>query len=311
MSSQSTSHGNALTDRQIADGLVKPPARAANTRPGWLSPDLRADKPPLIYWGDFFNNTIDVFSAEGVNPPLMGQITNGVSEPQRLFVDAKLDLYATNVGNNTITAYRHDTKPFLTISNGVEGPTGLTVDAAGTVYAANTENETITEYPAGQTAPSLTITMPPLLTPEYLAVDRSGNLYVSVLGGSTLSGVLEFSPGSTSGKNLGLVIGLAGALEVDRSGNIIIVDSASNQIDVFSPGQTTPSKQIAVTAGGPFALSLNGDETLLYATVETSSGGFIVQDVDYPNGTAMENKITNVVTDGDEWPIAVSPDAVL
>lgn len=134
---------------------------------------------------------------------------------------------------------------------------------------------------------------------------------MSYLGGPQLSGVLEFPPGSTTGKDLGLVIGSADALEVDKTGNIIIIDFDSNQIDVFPPGQTTPSNQIPVTAGTPFALSLNGTETVLYATVETSSGGFIVQDVAYPSGTTMENKITNFTTDGDEWPIAVSPDAVL
>lgn len=52
-------------------------------------------------------------------------------------------------------------------------------------------------------------------------------------------------------------------------------------IDIFPPGQTTPSKQIPVTAGTPFALSPNGAETTLYASVETTSG-FIVQDVAYP-----------------------------
>jgi hypothetical protein len=149
--------------------------------------------------------------------------------------------------------------------------------------------------------------MPQYLTPEYLAVDSSDNLYVSYLGGPKLSGVLEFPRGATTGTDLGLVIGSADALEVDRSGNIIIIDFNSNMIDIFPPGQTTPSKQIAVTAGTPFALSLNGAETTLYASVE-ASGGFIVQDVAYPDGTTMENTITAL--DGN-WPIAVSPDAVL
>jgi hypothetical protein len=113
---------------------------------------------------------------------------------------------------------------------------------------------------------------------------------------------------STTGKNLGLSIGSPGALEVAKSGNIIVIDAAANTIDVFPAGQTTPSKQIAVTAGSPFALSLNKAETAVYASVEVS-GGFIVQDVAYPNGTTMANKITTI-TDGD-WPIAVSPDAAL
>jgi hypothetical protein len=324
VSSQTTTQGNVSAERQIAAGLVKPPAGAANTQTGWISSDVRDDIRPLIYWGDLFNSTIDVFSAEGTNPTLKGQITNGVSEPQRLFVDAESNLYVTNVGNNTVTAYRRAaTKPFLTISNGVLGPTGLTVDAQGTVYCANTQNQTVTEYPAGQTSPSVTISMPQAsvngvtvtLTPQYLAIDRSDNLYVSYTGGPQLSGVLEYSRGSTTGKDLGIAGGSTNgalALEVDKAGNIIVVDPTTNRLDVFPPGQTTPARQIAVTAGTPFALSLNRDETELYATVyEISTNVFIVQDVDYPDGTTMTNKITNVTTDGDEWPISVSPDAVL
>jgi hypothetical protein len=301
LSTQTTAGGRALADRRAAEGLIRPSAHAANTHSGWISPDLRRHKPALIYWGNYSNNTIDIFSAKGTNPPTKGQITSGLSNPERLFVDAALNVYATNLGNNTITAYkRGGTTPFLTISKGVSSPTGLTVDAVGTVYCANVGSNTVTEYPKGQTSPSLTIS---ISSPEYLAIDSSDNLYVS-----TGIGVMEFAPGSTTGNDLGLTIGSPGALEVDKSGNIIVIDSSANTIDVFPAGQTTPSKQIAVTAGSPFALSLNKPENAVYASVEVS-GGFIVQALAYPNGTAMTNKIT-ALTDGN-WPIAASPDAVL
>jgi hypothetical protein len=306
-SAQTAAHGDLTTNRLMAEGLVRPPAHAASTQRGWITPDRRRHKKKraLIYWGDYVNNTIDIFSAKGTNPPMKGQITTGLSNPERLFVDKSLNVYATNIGygyTGNITAYKRGaTTPFLTISNGVNRPTGLTVDAAGTVYCANVGNDTVTVYPKGQTSPSLTIPMS--YSPEYLAIDRSDNLYVS-------SGVnvVEFAPGSTSGKDLGLTIGSPGALEVDKAGNIIVIDSSANTIDVFPAGQTMPSKKITVTAGAPFALSLNKAETAVYASVEVS-GGFIVQDVAYPNGTTMTNKLTTI-SDGD-WPIAVSPDAVL
>ena len=256
-------------------------------------------KKALIYWGSYDNSTIDFFSAKGSNPPEKGQITNGLSNPERLFVDKALNVYATNLGNNTITAYKRGAgAPFLTISSDVSNPTGLTIDAAGTVYCANVGNGTVTEYPKGQTSPSLTISIPR----EYLAIDSSDNLYVS-----TGTGVTEFAPGSTSGKDLGLNVGSPRALEVDKAGNIIVIDSDAGSIDVFPVGQTEPSKKIAVTSGFPFALSLNKAETALYVSVE-ASGPFIVQEVAYPNGTTLTNKLT---TGDGEWPIAVSPDAVL
>jgi hypothetical protein len=298
-STQSTARGTV--DRRASEGLVRPPAHAANTRPGWISPDKSRHKKSLIYWGDYDHNSIDIFSAKGTNPPVKGQITSGLSNPERLFVDKALNVYATNLGNSTITAYKRGaTTPFLTISNGVNYPTGLTVDAAGTVYCANFGSDTVTEYPKGQTSPSLTIS---ISSPEYLAIDKSDNLYVS-----TGLGVTEFAPGATTGKGLGLTIGSPGALEVDKAGNIIVIDQSANTIDVFPAGQTAPSKQIAVTAGLPFALSLNKAENVVYVTVGVS-GGFVVQDLAYPNGTTLSNKLTTI-TDG-EWPIAVSPDAVL
>ena len=289
----------ARRDALEAEGLIRPSAHAANTRSGWISPDAKRKKAGLIYWGNFDTNTIDIFSAKGVNPKMKGQIMTGLSEPERLFVDAARNVYATNLGNNTITAYKRGaTSPFLTISNGVSTPTGLTVDAAGTVYCANVGNDTVTEYPKGQVSPSLTLSV----FGEYLAVDSADNLYVSG------TSVIEFAPGTTAGKTLTLSIGSPGALEVDKHGNIIILDSSSNTIDVFPAGQSTPSKQIAVTSGIPFALSLNKAESQVYVSVLVS-GGFIVQSLAYPNGSTLKSKLTTL-PDGD-WPIAASPDAVL
>jgi hypothetical protein len=268
--------------------------------PGWIAPDARKKKKALIYWGSYDSSTIDIFSAKGTNPPEKGQITTGLSNPERLFVDKSLNIYATN-GNNTITAYKRGaTSPFLTISDGVNDPTGLTVDAEGTVYCANVGNSTITEYPKGKTAPSLTISG---IGGEYLTVDKSDNLYVS-----DLSSVYKFAPGSTTGTNLGLNVGSPWAMAVDSSGNLIVLDFNSSTVDVIPPGQTQPSKKVQVTAGSPFGLTLNKSENAIYVSVE-AGGGFIVQRLDYPNGTTLTNKISG--TSYGDWPIAVSPDTVL
>jgi hypothetical protein len=68
--------------------LVRPTAHAASARSGWISPDKkRHRKSALVYWGSYDRNTIDIFSAKGTNPPMKGQITSGLSNPERLFVD--------------------------------------------------------------------------------------------------------------------------------------------------------------------------------------------------------------------------------
>jgi hypothetical protein len=296
---QSTS---SSANRALANGrnVHQQPARIAG---GWISPDAKHKKgKKLFYWGNFDNNTITIYSSKGVNGKEEGQITTGLSEPERLFVDKQLNVYATNPGNNTITAYKPGTtSPSLTISNGVDTPTGLTVDAGGTVYCANVGNDSITEYPKGDTTPSVTISGLPS-SPEYLATDAQDNLYASV--GSE---VMEFAKGSTTGKNLGLVIGFPEAIEVDHSGNLIVLDGSNDDIDVFPAGQTQPSKQVTVTSGLPFALSLSKNEKQLYVSVDASNT-FIVQQLAYPNGTTLSNKLT---TGAGDWPIAVSPDNAL
>ncbi|MFZ1019161.1 MAG: hypothetical protein WAN39_14980, partial [Candidatus Cybelea sp.] len=263
---------------------------------GWMSPDAGKGKG-LIYWGNYDTNTITIYSAKGVNGKEEGQITTGLSNPERLFVDAKGSVYATNIGNNTITAYKPgQTTPFLTISNGVNSPTGLTVDAAGTVYCANVGNDTITVYPKGETSPSLTI---PATSPEYLATDSQDNLYAS-----EGPGIIQYAPGSTTGTNLGLP-SYPGAVEVDKKGNLIVLYGA--EIEYFPKGTTQPSKEIPVTAGNPFALSLSGREHALYVSLEAGTP-FVVQKVAYPNGTSLSNKLS---TNAGLWPLAVSPDAAL
>ncbi len=285
-------------NRSLANGFGSPSA-ATGARPnGWVSPERkRRHKPTLFYWGNFDTNTITILSSSGKQK---GQITSGLYNPERLFVDKKGDVFATNIGYNgsskySITGYKPGhTTPFITITNGVNRPTGLTVDGAGTVYCANVGNNTITVYPKGQTSPSLTI---PYFA-EYLATDAQDNLYASG------TAVEKFPPGSTTGTDLGLPA-YPGALEVDRSGNIIVLYGA--QIEYFPAGKTIPSKEIPVTAGSPFALSLSGNEKTLYVSVEAATP-FIVQSVAYPSGSTLSNKFTSNFGD---WPIAVSPDNAL
>jgi len=300
--SSPVSLGNAAAlnaNVKVADGLVRrESSKHATPSHGWFSPDAKKSKN-LIYWGDYSTNTITVYSGKGENGKERGSITTGLSNPERLFVDAKGNVYATNIGNDTITAYKPGaTSPFLTISDGVDSPTGLTVDAAGTVYCANVGNDTITVYPRGTTTPSLTISVSQG-SPEYLATDKSDNLYASVA-----TEVLEFPKGSSNGTDLGLAVTSPGALEVDKSGNIIVLDGEST-IDYFPAGKTEPSKQIPAQYG--FGLSLSKNEKELYVSVE-SGASFVIESVAYPNGSTLADKLT---TSAGDWPVAVSPDNAL
>ncbi len=287
--------------RSAANGLAVRQSRPSRVG-SWLSPSAKSGKG-LFYWGSYDANAIDILSAKG---KVLGEITNGLSSPERLFVDKQLHLYASNGGNSTITEYaKGSSTPSLTISDGVNTPTGLVVGGDGTVYVANVGAETVTEYPAGSGTPSLTIALS--VSPENLAVDMKNNLYIQYLGGSRESGVIKVPPGKTSGTDLGLSIESAGALEVDKKGNLLILDTGIPALDIFPPKATSPSKQIAITSGDPFELSLNKKESELYVSVDSGTS-FLIQTLNYPNGKAFSSKFTS--NNGD-WPIAVSPDNAL
>lgn len=267
---------------------------------GWMSPEAKSGKG-IIYVGSFDDSTITLYSSKHPNGQPIGQITTGLSEPERLFVDAKLNVYASNAGNNTVTAYAPgSTTPLITISGGINTPTGITVDSAGTVYAANVGNNTVTEYPAGQTSPSITISFPSA-SPENLAAGPGNTLYAS-----TFQGIYTVPAGSSTPTNLGLNIGSPGADQVDSQGNIAVLDEDTNNVDVFDAGQTNPATVITV-GGFPFELALNKKAKKLYVSNLIGSG-FVIQDVKYPKGSAPVTVIPTA--GGSGWPLAVSPDSV-
>ncbi len=238
---------NALVRANLlaASGRSLPPGRHA-VGGGWISAAAKSGSH-VIYSGSYDDSTITIYPSKGINPPPIGTITTGLTDPERLFVDKNLELYTTDEGSPTsIVVYKPGkTSPSLTITNGVNYPTGIAVGADGTVYCANTGNTTVTEYPKGKTAPSLTVSLGNE-TPENLAVDGSNNLYIQYVGGSLGSGVIEVPPGKTSGTDLNLVIGSASALSVDKAGNIVIIDQGDSSLDVFPAGKTTPSKTLAL-----------------------------------------------------------------
>jgi hypothetical protein len=264
---------------------------------GWMSPDAATDKN-VIFWGDFDSNTITLYSAKGANGKELGQITTGLNEPERLFVDANGNVYASNLGNSTVTAYKPGaTSPFLTISTGISNPTGITVDAAGTVYVANVGNDTITEYPKGKTSPSITIAN---AGAEYLATDAKDNLY------ATEGTIVEYAKGSTTGTSLALTIGSAGALQVDSKGTLIVLDESNSDVDYFPAGKTSPSAQVSL-GGFPFGIALSKNNKQIYVSNLVGSP-FEIQSIAYPKGKKAKIKLN---TNSGDWPVSISPNNVL
>jgi hypothetical protein len=90
---------------------------------------------------------------------------------------------------------------------------------------------------------------------------------------------------------------------VDKGGNIVIIDQGDSSLDVFPPGQTSPSKAVAL-GGSPFEMSMNKAEKQVYVSNDIGTP-FEIQVVDYAKLKTVNAKIDPTLGD---WPLAVAPD---
>jgi sugar lactone lactonase YvrE len=171
-------------------------------------------------------------SPTGVTPAVTissgpAKILNG---PYALAFDSSGDLWVGNYDNSTVVELAKDGlvhgpgTPRLTISPGpsvgLNSPGGLAFDAEGDLWVASNLSNKLLEYSAAQLAltapgPAVTISANPygsLNSPEGLAFDRSGNLWVANYGndsvaefaGSQLIGSGPVPPSLIAGPETGL-----------------------------------------------------------------------------------------------------------
>jgi len=256
-------------------------------REGWLSPEAQGQHLVYVaYAGD--TSFVNIYAAAGQSQKAVGTITNGISGPQGLAVDAGGKLYVANNGNNTVTVYPPgQINPSATYTNAVASPAGLTVGTDGTLYVANIAGApdgsgSVSVYPPGHMNPSETLTLSGWFA-LGTAVDSANNLYVLWFELSTFSiRVYKYAPGSTKGTDLRLEVptGVLPALQLafDGAGNLVLsfelgTGQLRELVVSFSPGSRKPSRVINLGSLGNgatgFAFSQNFD--FLYITLPNAN----------------------------------------
>jgi len=192
------------------------------------------------------SDRVVIYPESGSNPAPIGAVSNHVAGAWGLFVDAKHNLFVAN--NGSISAYQSGKlSPFIVYSDS-HRPMYVVTDATGRLYAANRDG-TVTEYPAGQTKPDRTLQTAGSEA-DGINVDYANNLYVAYRGQGDIGSIEEFSPHSKKGRVLGMQIVAPQGLQLDHSGNILVVETDNKQdVEVFPPGSQTPSQVITVTDG--------------------------------------------------------------
>lgn len=221
-------------------------------------------------------------------------------------------LYVANAsGYNDVKVYRANGKnpsPLAVISDEIENPIGDCIDGDGTLYVLNEPAAAgwVTEFPAGKRKASQIITKG-INTPAFCAIDSSGNLWVTNIGGPNVS---EYRKGSTKPSSIitkGIVY--PDGIAIDHSGNMYVANhyTETSGGDTFGPGNVvvyaagskSPSRTITNGVVSPVGIAVDGVGTL-YVTNDTENN---VEEY-----RSTQSKPFQTITQGLKLPVAVTVD---
>ena len=267
------------TGSTSVDGSGVCPANASNcvqslfNQPSGLAVDATGN----IYVADSGNNEIRMITPAGVVTTVAGSTTAdhidgpavcpatatnctpaAFSNPNALALDSSGNIYVADMGNNVIRMIT---------------PAGIVSTLAGSGQAVSVDG---TGTSAG------------FDQPWGIAIDASGNIYVSDNGGQkirqvTAAGVVTTLAGSGSAKSAdgtgtAASFNYPAGIRTDKMGNIIVADSRNNSIRVV-----TPTGVVSTLAGSGSADSIDGTGTGAafnwpYGVTVDASGNIYVAD---------------------------------
>jgi hypothetical protein len=221
-----------------------------------------------------------------------------------------------------------------TVSNGVAAPwVGLAFDGSGDLFVANCSTcltgaagtNNVVEFKPRSNTPSVTITNG-IKYPYDLAIDSSGTLYASNLGcysPSCSGSVSEYQAGYTSGSPSAVIqvkypLGLA----LDSAQNLYVANCAvcstgtegSDQVLVYAPGATTPTRTIATGINEPTTMVVDSSNNLYVANCLNCGLGAAVYlsgtdtVTEYASGSSTPTKTITFSGSGPDIPFSLAVD---
>ncbi|HUO05778.1 MAG TPA: NHL repeat-containing protein [Candidatus Binataceae bacterium] len=284
--SQVNGGGGILVFAANVNGNVAPIATisGSNTGIGLNSPvGVAVDSSGIIYLANFDggpskNGSVTVYPAGSngnVTPiaTISGSGTGLDLGPTGIAVDSSGNIYVTNSGfqNDRVTVYSAgsdgNATPIATISGSnteITSPAGIAVDSSGNIYVAlpiMKPSGGINVFAAGSNgnvAPMATISgsNTEITSPAGIAVDSSGNIYVTNNGNNSLHVYPAGSNGNVtptatiSDPYTG--IDEPGGIALDSSGNIYVanfIGGLSASVTIYASGSYANTAPIATIAG--------------------------------------------------------------
>jgi hypothetical protein len=261
---------------------------AGPTHNGWINPQKKK-LPQQLFVSDNGDSVIDIYSVP--NYSLIGQITDGISQPDGIATDRFGNLYVANLGNDTITVYAQGaTTPLHTLTE-PNGPDDVAVGKFGAVFAADIGGGVdVYDSPTSISFPNQRLTDGHIFEVFGVALDRNDDVYAAGLGPGSEPVVVTYHHDSAyrwaPGVNLYLT-GMSlptGMIIHNAHDNIFLVESDYGRgvINTYQYGATIPSKTIAVAH--PERSSLDKAGNLIYVPRGSDNKVDVLK---YPRGTEI------------------------
>ncbi len=227
---------------------------------------------------------VDVYNTALPHPTRTATIAQGVIHPSGVALDDAGDIYTANYGTHVVTelaAGTHKPKAFLSVSN----PFGVAVDHLGTVYVSDQGAGAVEIFEPGKSKPAGAFSCNNTYNVQHLTVDKSNNVFVACG-----NDVLEYNPSTKTSVLLGLTgLQYATGVAVDAEGNLYVADELNNQVPVFAPKATSPSRVITNGMHEPYAVHVGASGKLYVANLSTQTNPIYA-----PNGSTPIGSINGV-----------------
>lgn len=255
---------------------------------GWVVPKKKNPAQELFV-SDEGDSVINIYSVPKYS--LIGQITDGISEPEGITTDRFGTLYVANLGNDTVTIYAKGTmSPAATLSE-PNGPDDVAVDKSGRVFAADIGGGVdVYGQPFYLSVPQQRITNADIFEVFGVAVDKRGDIYAAGLGPGSQPVIItyhwdsgyEWAPGVNlylSGMDIP-----SGVLLNDSHDHIYFVESdyGLGVINIYDGFDTGPSSTIPISHPERSALDRRGKR--IYVPQGSDDKVAILK---YPSGTPV------------------------
>jgi sugar lactone lactonase YvrE len=253
--------------------VLSPAGAAALNNPFAVAVDARGD----VWVADTGNNRVEELAPDGSPLSVLG--AGLLDQPQGVALDAEGDVWVSDTGNNRLLEFSPDGKVINVIGGPGTGagqfdnPTAITVSAQGDIYVADQDNNRVEEFSSsGAYLSSISVA-----TPDGVATDASGNVWVSSPSYADGNAVYEFSLTGTAITMFGSTQASFGALSntagiaVTASGLVLVVQQDYGWITAFNPdgsfntefglqpGAGSASFSQSLEAPQGIAISLSGD----------------------------------------------------